>query len=401
MDKRFLLASLLMFNVVFGVSLSTSLLSLYLSRVGVSLVDIGAIFAIGALVGALFRIFVGAGTDHLGRKRFIQAGIIGYILFALGLIAASRVFHFVALNLLLEISGAIFWTAYSAYFFDIVRKGKEGVDIGARNVVLYSSSAAAPLLAGFAARYLGFNILFLISAAIIFAGFLFATLMSETVKTKSVHIEDFSKEYFDIINLKGFKTIFAIIFISNFIWTFWYIYMPIYLDNSGLSVDKIGLILTSMIGIGALLQHPLGRQMDVKPAKYILIPGFFIIWLFGLSFFAFKNFYAFLVNRIILGFGFDASYWPAVSIFARITPKKEHGGGWALLMAGASAAYGIGALVGGWLTQHFTIELVLQGVSFLSLAIGILIIPNKFLSGKGTSVFKKHHLIHITNHRHK
>ena len=67
-------------------------------------------------------------------------------------------------------------------------------------------------------------------------------------------------------------------------------------------------------------------------------------------------------------------------------------------MSGAAVAYGLAALIGGWLTQYFTIELILKGSGFLSLAIGILMFKNKFLETKGTAELKKHHIMHL-NHR--
>ena len=399
MKKQFVLAVAMMFNVVFGASLAVSLLSLYLNRTGISLASIGTIFAVGAFSAAILRLAIGVLTDKFVRKKFILAGIIGYIAFALGLVAASETAHFAALNLLMEFSAAIFWTAFSAYFFDIIRKGNEGVQIGTKNVIAYASSALAPVLAGIIAKSMGFNYLFLISAGIIGTSLLFVNSVKETAHVKgSVSITDFKKEYDDIIHIKGFKTIFAVIFLANFVWTFWYIYMPIYLDNAGMPLEKIGLILTAMGGIAAVMQHPMGKFIDIKPAKWILIPGFFAFWLGGMVFFAFQNFYGYLAGRTILGVAADASWWPAIGIFARITPKKEHGGGWALLMSGAAVAYGLAALIGGWLTQYFTIELILKGSGFLSLAIGILMFKNKFLETKGTAELKKHHIMHL-NHR--
>jgi len=399
MKKQFILAVIMMFNVVFGITLTTSLLSLYLNKIGISLSSIGMIFAVGAIAAGFLRLLIGAATDHFGRKKFVFCGIAGYVLFALGLVLAGEFFHFVALNLLLEISGAIFWTAFSAYFFDLLKKGKEGIEIGERNAILYGSATLAPLVAGLIVRFADFNALFLASAGIVLLALLPAIRIKETIKAKSADIFDFRREYNDILNIKGFKTIFIIIFLSNFVWTFWYIYMPIYLNNAGIATDKIGILLSTMTGIGALMQHPMGKKIDKLPAKWILIPGFFAFWLGGIMFFMFKNFYWYLLSRTVLGIGSDATYWPAVGIFARITPKREHGGGWAVLMTGAAFAYGIGALLGGWLTERFTIELVLKGAAFMALAITLIIIPNKFLATKGVKELKRHQILHL-NHRH-
>ncbi len=401
LNKKFMLATLLMFNISFGVTLATSLFSLYLSRVGISLVGIGIIFAAGALIAGLARLVVGAGTDYIGRKKFMLVGTVGYVVFIISIIFSQTTTQFTFVNLLGELSGAVFWTATNAYFFDILRRGKEGVEMGMRNTALYASAALAPLIAGLLAKNLGFTTLFIVSSLVVLASLAIISTLKETVKSKPVTLRDFEREYASIFKIKGFKTVFSIIFISNFIWTFWYIYMPIYLNNIGMPIDKIGLILTTMLGVGAVLQKPMGDLIDRKPAKYILIPGFFLIWLGGLLFFRFGNFFSYLINRTILGVGVDASYWPAIGVCARVTSKRSHGGSWALLMTGAAIAYGLAALAGGYLTQAFGIEAVLKWASLLALVVAIILIPNRFLAKKGTSIYKKHHFVHLQNHRHK
>ena len=399
-NKKFLLAIVLMFNISFGVTLTTSLFSLYLDKVGISLAGIGLIFAIGALIASIVRLIVGACTDHMGRKKFIIVGAIGYVVFIISIIFSQTTSQFATVNLLAELSGALFWTATNAYFFDILRRGKEGIEMGTRNTALYASSALAPLIGGLVVKNFGFNFLFIASGLIVFAGLLLALTLKETItKTSRVGLREFEKEYRDIFKIKGFKTVTSIIFISNFIWTFWYIYMPIYLSNLGMSIDKIGLILTVMLGAGAVLQKPMGRLIDSKPAKYILIPGFFLIWLGGFFFFAFKNFASYMIGRAILGVGVDASYWPAIGVCAKLTKKRSHGGSWALMTTGAAIAYGIAALAGGFLTQAFGIAHVLMGASAVALIVAILIIPNKFLAKKGTSKYGKHQFVHLQNHR--
>ena len=398
MKKELLLANILLLNIVLGVSLVTSLLSVYLNQIGISLANIGFIFAFGAILAGFLRLPIGACVDYLGRRNFIILGALGYPIFAIGIALSKTTLHFIGFDIVLELFGAIFWTAFSAHYFDILSKGKEGVEMANRTAMQYTAVAAAPFLAGLIADRLGFTNLFYIGALISAVG---VPIAAATIKDHSknkglICLTDFGKEYKQIMKIKGLKTLFAVLFMNNFTWTFWAIYMPIFLDQKGFSFTQIGLILSATLGAGALIQYPLGKAIDKLPAKYILIPGFGLIFLGSLVFFSLSNYFSYLAGRVVAGLGWDLSYWPAYGVFARITPKKEYGGAWAVLMAGMAWAYGIAALVGGFLTENYGIEKVLYISGVLALLTGLALISSKVLSQKGRKHLKSHQ---IMNHR--
>jgi len=168
------------------------------------------------------------------------------------------------------------------------------------------------------------------------------------------------------------------------------------LNRQGYSFSEIGLIITVMWVVGALIQIPMGKAIDKLPAKQLLIPGFGLVFLGSLIFFSLRNYFVYMIGRTVAGLGWDLSYWPAVGLFARVTPRKEHGAAWAALMAGIAISYGVGALIGGFLTDNFGIETVLYASAFVSLLSGLALIPSKFLSRKGQQHLKRHHVVHHT-----
>ena len=402
--KELVIANIFLLNVILGAGLSTSLLSVYLKSIGLSLGNVGLIYAFGAILAGFLRLPIGTAVDCVGKRNFVIFGAIGFPLFAIGITFAKTVPQFIGLDILLELFAAVCWTAFSAHYFDILSKGKEGVEMAQRNLFYYSASAAAPLLAGIIADRLGFTTLFYISALISVIGIPIAAAgIKDHDRVKgSVCFKDFGHEYSDILKIKGYKTIFAVLFVNSLTWTFWAIYMPIFLNNSGFNFSQIGLVMTAVLVSGAIIQLPLGKIIDKYPAKWILIPGFALVFLGGWMFFAFKNYFTYLAGRVVAGLGWDLGYWPATGLFAKVTPREEHGGAWAALMAGSGIAYGIGALTGGFLTERYGISKVLFASAFAAFLFSIALISSKVLAGKAQKHYKRHHFIHHTiRHRTK
>ncbi|MFH0868917.1 MAG: MFS transporter [archaeon] len=387
--------SILFLNTL-GYSLTTALLSVYLSGRGISLANIGVIFSVGIIIAGLFRVPIGILVDCMGRKKFMILGSIGYPLFAVGLIFANKVPHFTFLNIFVELFGAVFWTAFSAHFFDIMSSGKEGAALGVRNLVVYSASIAAPLLAGVIATNFGFTSVFAIGAAISASAILIALGVKDHNHKKQLCYNVMHTEYSEIFKIKGLPLIAAIIFVGDFIFVFWSIFMPIWLLQAGVSLEAIGFILTTNLIVGALLQIPLGKAIDKLPVRYILIPGFLLFWLGGILFFAFRNYTSYIFGRILVGSGSDASYWPAVGMLAKLTPRVNNGGVVALIFGLSVALKGAGVLIGGVLTERFGIQNVLVAVSFIALGTAIAILPFAILKKKGTQFHKVyHHAAHM------
>jgi MFS family permease len=399
MRDDYIKANAVLFLTTLGYGITTAFLSVYLADRGISLLGIGLVFAIGAIVAGLLRVPIGIVVDCLGRKKFLILGAIGYPIFAIGLIYASTVGHYIILNLFIQFFGAIFWTAFTAHFFDIMSQGKEGTDMAGRNIVLYSASAAAPILAGIIATKFGFANLFAIGAAIAASAIFVALTIKDFNHKQQLCYRSLQTEYNCILKIKGLALIATIIFLVDFTFVFWGIFMPIWLQQQGISLEAIGLILTINLIIGVLIQIPLGKAIDKLPVRKVLIPGFFLFWLGGMVFFSLRNYISYLAGRVMLGIGSDASYWPAVGMFAKLTPKADHGGAVALIFGLSTALSGVGALIGGILTTQFGIPKVLWAVSFIPLIVAISLFWSETLKKKGTQFHKAHHHIaHVPRH---
>jgi MFS family permease len=393
MKDGYIRANAVLFVTLFGHGLATALLSVYLVQKGIGLENIGLIFAVGAIVAGLLRVPIGILVDCFGRKWFMLLGLVGYPLYSIGLIYSTLVAHFVILNLMIELFAAVFWTAHSAYIFDMISKGKEGIGMAGRNIMMYLPSVFAPLTAGILATVYGFTSLFIISAAIASMGIFMAFALKDSTKVvKRLSVAVIREEYQNIASIPGLKQIALIIFFSDFLIVFWSIFMPIWLIQQGFSLEAIGSILTINILIGTLMQIPLGKAIDKLPIRNLIIPGFLLFSLAGFVFFIAKNYFHYLLSRVLVGMGSDLNSWPAVGMLAKLTPKQEHGATTALVFGIDKAIMGFAAVAAGLLTAKYGIPAVLTATGVLTLIAAIVLVPNKLLKQKGTQFHKLHHI---------
>ncbi|MGC8885372.1 MAG: MFS transporter [Candidatus Nanoarchaeia archaeon] len=364
-------AIVLLVFATFGSGLSTALLPIYLNSKGLSLISIGFVFAVGAIIASGIRFILGIFVDAYGKKPLLLLSIFGYIVFAIGLLFAESLGQFIFLKLLFDVSNIFFWTAFSPLFFDVLEKGEEGHGLGFRNAVLYAVLAFSPLIAGILAKQIGFNFLYVLSAFLSCIGLFFAAQINEKNQKHKANLKILKKflktEYLKLLKIPNLKYTTLAIVAIDFLFTFWLIYMPIWLSQNGFSLDEIGNLMFGYILLSAILQVSIGKAIDKFKINRIAIPGLLFIWFGSLAFFAFKNFLSILLSRMALGIGGDMAYLPFVAHLAKTCKKEIHGIATSFVFGLSGIFSGFAALLAGWLTNMFGIETILISVSMISL----------------------------------
>lgn len=401
MRKNLMLSAIAGFNTALSFTLVSSFLPIYLDLQGISLTNIGLIFAFGAMLAGVLRFPIGTITDRIGRRPLMLLGAIGYPIFAIGIVLSHSTAQFVSIKLLIELFGALFWTAFWAYIYDVLRRGHEGRDISFAKILLGISCIIAPFAGGIIITYYGFTHLFYLAAVIGLVNILFVWLIvRESNKSRSETLEQFEhdlvKEYKDIISIKKFRIYLTIGALHNIVWVVWWVYMPIHLNNIGISFQQIGILLSAMYLAYVIFMYPLGKLIDKLPSKYIIIPGFLLVWISGYFFLLAKDFLGMAASRVAMGVGFDVEWSPLVARLSHITPRREHGGTVGLFRAGTAIVAGIVTVIAGWLAEIYGIKTVLWGASSLALVFAlVLIFINSGLKEKGRGLLAKHHVINL------
>jgi MFS transporter, DHA1 family, multidrug resistance protein len=401
MRKDLLFCTIAGFNTALSFTLVASFLPIYLDSLGISLTNIGIVFAFGAMLAGIIRFPIGTMADKIGRRPLMLFGAIGYPLFALGVVLSRETSHFLGLKLLIEGFGALFWTAFWAYIYDVIRRGHEGREIAYTRILLGASGAIAPFIGGMLIAYYGFAHLFYLAAVIgIINIFFVAMIIHDKTVAKHESVKQFKKdvaeEYKHIIHIKKFRIYLTISILHNITWAIWWVYMPIYLVKEGVTIQQVGMIISILYIVYMITSYPLGKLIDIVPSKYLIIPGFLLVWLSGYIFLAVKDFAWLAISRAGMGVGFDLRWEPLTARLSHLTPKSEHGGTVGLFRAGGAIAVGITTVVAGYLCEIYTIKTVLFGASTFSLIIGLgLIFVNSGLKEKGRILHNKHHVMHL------
>ncbi|MBT3940624.1 MFS transporter [Candidatus Woesearchaeota archaeon] len=401
MNRKVILSALCAFNVALSFTLVSSFLPIYLDSMGISLVNIGLVFAFGAMVAGVLRFPIGTMADRVGRRPLMLFGAIGYPLFAIGVVLSRSTIHFIGIRLLIEVFGALFWIAFWAYIYDMIHRGHEGIEIAHTNMIIKISQILAPFIGGMIIAYYGFNHLFFLAAAVGAVNIIFISMVikeygkheRETLK-KLEH--DVISEYKHLVNMAKFRTLVIIGVLHNISWCIWWVYMPIYLRNQGTSIKQIGMLLSLVYLVSFMIQYPLGKAIDKFPAKFLIIPGFFLTWISGYAFLMFKDIIGYTIARASMSIGYDTEWSPLVARISHLTPRKEHGGTAGLFRAICALSVGIVTIIAGYLADIYGIKIVLWGASSFSLVVGIILLfVSKGLMGKGRSLAHKHHIINL------
>ena len=119
---------------VFLLSLPFAILGIYLPlyarELGASAFQVGALFTAFSLAGVLARPLVGLGADRFGRRPFILAGVVLYLLSAALFAASFALPVLFAARLTQGIGSALFWVAISALLADYGRGSERGQRFG-------------------------------------------------------------------------------------------------------------------------------------------------------------------------------------------------------------------------------------------------------------------------------
>ncbi|NJM42602.1 MAG: MFS transporter, partial [Anaerolineae bacterium] len=121
----------------FAVTMLNSALPLYGASVGVEGLDVGIIWAIGALMTALPRPIIGHGIDKFGRKRFLLVGI--------AMMAISMVMYAYARAFTFELDGTVIFRADREFGKFMLYASKVVQGLGLGTILLSSLTMTADL----------------------------------------------------------------------------------------------------------------------------------------------------------------------------------------------------------------------------------------------------------------
>ncbi|MFP4338756.1 MAG: MFS transporter [Halothece sp.] len=347
------LAILGLSGLLFWVSLTSLLPTLptYIADIGGTNHQIGLVmgsFAIGLL---LFRAQLGKISDQRSRKLVILIGTLvvgtaplGYLLVdSIPLLIAIRAFH--------GISIAAFTTGYSTLVVDLSPPEKRGELIGYMSLVVPIGLALGPALGGYLQEGVGYEVLFIVSAAAGYLGLLFASQITE-VKRDNAEGENqqqgSGEGFWQMLGSPRIRTPATVLFIVGLVFGTLTTFLPLYVRELGIDFNP-GLYYTTSAIASFAMRIFVGRASD-QYGRGVFITMSLTLYTVAMSLLATANTPAeFLVAAIAQGAGGGTLIPMMIALMSDRSVTEERGRIYALSIGGfdlgiALAGPGLGSL---------------------------------------------------------
>ena len=152
---------------VMGISMVSPLLPVYARDLGANGVWLGLTFSSFAITQAIFGPFAGRLSDKYGRKPFILAGLLIYVIAAIGYLTAQSFYQVIAFRMFSGLGTSLIFSVARAYIGDMTPPGQEGRWLGTFATGDIIGFGTGPLVAGVMREFFGFRSVFVAMALLL------------------------------------------------------------------------------------------------------------------------------------------------------------------------------------------------------------------------------------------
>ena len=315
-----------------GGSLLFPFFALYLTqRFGVSMTQVGVLFAAFSISSFIGAFPGGALTDRFGRKGIIIFSLVSTSLSTLLMGFVNEFQYFLVVAFISGIFTDVGGPAYEAVFMDLLPPEKRASGFGIRRVAFNLAIVIGPVIGGFVAAR-SYLALFVIDAVIsVIVAFLVFLLIPETKPSTG---EDKAQEstaqsfggYLKVLRDGRFMAFSLVCLLT------WLVYMNmnttlgVYLrDEHGIPASGYGLLISINAAMVVLMQFPITRRSEKNPPMLMMALGAFFIAA-GLFLYGFLNtFFWFAVAMAILTIGEMITIPIANAVVAQYAPEAMRG----------------------------------------------------------------------------
>lgn len=332
--------------VMLGLGIIIPILPLYAKQMGASGLMIGIIFAAFALTRGFLSPVMGRISDRYGRKRILGTGLLLYSILSLGYAFSSIPETVAGLRLVQGLASAMVTPIAQSYIGDITPKGKEGEYMNLFFISFMGGMAAGPLIGGYLSDALFIEAPFYAMACVSGVSLALVVWRLPQVSVEGGNRYGSIKETFEAVskdeNMRG-----VITYLGSrgfYRWGF-NSFFPVFAATvAAISRTGIGIVISSYMIVGGVLQYPLGKAYDKyssRSTSFVAIGGafaaltmFLIPWLRELS----------SLICLVLAMGVFSAISRSATLGIRTERGRIHGMG---AVTGAStASMSIGQVIG-------------------------------------------------------
>jgi DHA1 family multidrug resistance protein-like MFS transporter len=346
----------------------TFLLPIAAKRLGASALGIGGLFAMAQCIMVLCRPLIGWGIDHLGRRGFVIAGLVGST-GAMGMFAlADNISILYLAQLLNGMATACTWTAIYTLTTELAPAASQAQALGrvdeyAHRGALYGMGLALALLSWWALET-ALPVLFLSYMALAAVGIVVAwKQVPETQPTPPQQAERQTSAFWPLAN------VLLLVFLS---YLFTALLRPVFLvflhDELTQDVRLLALAFLPAMLLESVLPSRLGRLSDRWGRRPLIIVGLTwmglsCVWLPLVSSLAWM-----IVWWTLKTLGHAAALPPQKALVSDLTGDGTRGTGYGLHTFATSLGAAVGPVAGGWVYDTFghSTPFLVTGIVFLA-----------------------------------
>src|SRR5699024_8576660 len=275
-------AGLFLVNMVamLGMGILLPLLSPFAKELGASKTIVGVIFGGFAIARGVFSPLFGRLSDRYGRKIFMAIGLVMYAVLALNYTFLQSLHILAVIWFFQGMAATMVAPIAQSYIGDITPEGKEGRVMNLFYLGQFGGIAIGPILGGYLSDHVSFAAPFYVMTAVsLFALVLVYFLIPEQSASSLRQSNDTGTDnsFLDVLRDRDMQGIISYMMGRGFYrWGFNSLF-PIYaITVASLSKSQVGLIITSYMISGALLQYPSGQLAVRFPecrSEFVVIGG--------------------------------------------------------------------------------------------------------------------------------
>ena len=164
LSRPFIALYIAVFVATMGISMVSPLLPVYAEELGAEGMLLGLTFSSFAIVQAVAGPITGRMSDRYPRKPFIVAGLVVYMIAALGYLSAQNVWQVIGFRAFSGLGTSMIFSVARAYVGDLTPVGHEGRWMGVFATADIVGFGTGPLIAGVVRQQVGFDAVFVTMA---------------------------------------------------------------------------------------------------------------------------------------------------------------------------------------------------------------------------------------------
>jgi len=348
--------------------LTSPIFSIYINNVTRNPFLTGLVLSLTTMAGIFLNIPFGIIEDRMNIKRVLQIVLLVYSGLALFYPMANSFPLLLLVSIARGIASSFLWLTSWAYILGYTDKRVKGKEVGFFSSMNDLASALSPFVGGFISVLSFFLPFYMLSLTSLSAFVVVSLYLKETPKAEKAPLK------IQIVKLSGYmrnsrfiKTIFLIIVFYALV-NIYYSFLSIFLNDKGISIPLIGVILTIALLPAVALELPMGNLIDRHGIRKTLASAIALTTLTGILIPLSSNLY----YIIVVVTAFTMSYTMIfIALYSRMSDIMRED---KMAMTGAIATfkdlgYTIGPLLAGRLIEviNITNTFLLVGGAFILL----------------------------------